>query len=36
MDTLLGLYNDHAFWVWLAVGATFLAFKVHTDSGWML
>ena len=36
MDTLLGLYNDHAFWVWLAVGAAFLAFEVHTGSGWML
>ena len=36
MDQLLGLYNDHAFWVWLAVGAAFLAFEVHTGSGWML
>src|SRR5258708_1637823 len=36
MDTLLGLYSDHAFWVWLAVGAGFLAFEVHTGSGWML
>lgn len=36
MDMLVGLYNEHTFWVWLAVGGAFLAFELHTGSGWML
>jgi len=30
------LFASHPFWVWLAVGAVFLAIEVVTGSGWLL
>jgi membrane protein implicated in regulation of membrane protease activity len=36
METIFHLYNDHAFWVWLAIGGVLLAIEVATGSGWLL
>jgi membrane protein implicated in regulation of membrane protease activity len=36
MDTVSAFYFAHPFWVWLAIGAVFLAIEVITGSGWML
>ena len=36
MDAIDAFYFAHPFWVWLAVGAAFLAIEVATGSGWML
>jgi membrane protein implicated in regulation of membrane protease activity len=36
MQTLLLLYESHPFWVWLAIGAVFLALEVPTASGYLL
>ncbi|MGI8839230.1 MAG: NfeD family protein [Caulobacteraceae bacterium] len=36
MDAVGAFYFAHPFWVWLAVGAVFLAVEVATGSGWML
>jgi membrane protein implicated in regulation of membrane protease activity len=36
MDAVSAFYFAHPFWVWLAVGAIFLAIEVVTGSGWML
>ncbi len=36
MDAVGTFYFAHPFWVWLAVGAAFLAVEVATGSGWML
>ncbi len=35
METVSAFFA-HPFWVWLAVGAAFLAIEVATGSGWML
>ena len=36
MDAVGAFYFAHPFWVWLAIGAVFLAIEVVTGSGWML
>ena len=36
MDAIGHFYFTHPFWVWLAIGAVFLAIEVATGSGWML
>ena len=36
LQTLDALYTAHPFWVWLAVGAIFLAFELPTASGYLL
>jgi membrane protein implicated in regulation of membrane protease activity len=36
MQTILTIYETHPFWVWLAVGAVFLAIEVPTASGYLL
>ncbi len=36
MQSLLVIYETHPFWVWLAVGAVFLALEVPTASGYLL
>ena len=36
MDTLGAFYFAHPFWVWLAIGAVFLAVELATGSGWLL
>ncbi|CAN5437137.1 NfeD family protein [soil metagenome] len=36
MDGLMAFYATHPFWVWLAVGAIFLAVEVATGTGWLL
>src|SRR5450432_2939667 len=36
MDAVSAFYFAHPFWVWLAIGAVFLAIEVVTGSGWML
>jgi len=36
MDGLMSFYAAHPFWVWLAVGAIFLAIEVATGTGWLL
>jgi inner membrane protein len=36
MQTLLLIYETHPFWVWLAIGAVFLALEVPTASGYLL
>jgi hypothetical protein len=36
LNTLDSLYLSHPFWVWLAVGAIFLAAEVPTASGYLL
>jgi inner membrane protein len=36
MDTVSAFAFAHPFWVWLAIGAVFLAIEVVTGSGWML
>ena len=36
LQTLDTLYLTHPFWVWLAVGAIFLAAEVPTASGYLL
>jgi hypothetical protein len=36
MQTLLLIYESHPFWVWLAIGAVFLALEVPTASGYLL
>jgi membrane protein implicated in regulation of membrane protease activity len=36
MQTLVIIYETHPFWVWLAIGAVFLAFEVPTASGYLL
>jgi membrane protein implicated in regulation of membrane protease activity len=36
MQTILVIYETHPFWVWLAIGAVFLALEVPTASGYLL
>jgi len=36
MTWLVELYGAHPFWIWLAIGAVFLAAEVSTGSGWLL
>lgn len=36
MESLTGLYASHPFWVWVAIGAIFLAVEVATGTGWLL
>jgi inner membrane protein len=36
MQALLLIYESHPFWVWLAIGAVFLALEVPTASGYLL
>ena len=36
MGWLIDLYGTHPFWIWLAIGAVFLAGEVSTGSGWLL
>jgi hypothetical protein len=36
MQSLLLIYESHPFWVWLAIGAVFLALEVPTASGYLL
>lgn len=36
MDAIQAFYLAHPFWVWLAVGAAFLAVEVMTGSGYLL
>jgi membrane protein implicated in regulation of membrane protease activity len=36
MTWLVDLYATHPFWIWLAVGAVFLAAEVSTGTGWLL
>ena len=36
MDSIYAFYLGHPFWVWLAVGAVFLAVEVMTGSGYLL
>ena len=36
MDTLVNLALAYPFWVWLGVGAVFLAIELSTGSGWLL
>lgn len=36
MTWLIDLYGTHPFWIWLAIGAVFLAGEVSTGSGWLL
>ena len=36
MDWLLDLYATYPFWIWLAVGALFLAAEIASGSGWLL
>jgi len=36
MDAVGAFVFTHPFWVWLAIGAVFLAIEVATGSGWML
>ena len=36
MDAVGAFYFAHPFWVWLAIGAVFLAIEVVSGSGWML
>jgi membrane protein implicated in regulation of membrane protease activity len=36
MDTVFSLLLSHPFWVWMAVGAIFLAIELMTGSGWLL
>ena len=36
MTWLIDLYGTHPFWIWLAIGAVFLAVEVSTGSGWLL
>ncbi|MGZ8362725.1 MAG: NfeD family protein [Caulobacteraceae bacterium] len=36
MDVLTNLYLDHPFWVWLAVGAVFLAVEIATGTSYLL
>ena len=36
MDAVGVFVFTHPFWVWLAIGAVFLAVEVATGSGWML
>jgi membrane protein implicated in regulation of membrane protease activity len=36
VQTLLLIYESHPFWVWLAIGAVFLALEVPTASGYLL
>lgn len=36
MSWLIDLYGTHPFWIWLAIGAVFLAGEVSTGSGWLL
>lgn len=36
MHGLMLFYATHPFWVWLAVGAVFLAVEVATGTGWLL
>ncbi|MDQ2859412.1 MAG: NfeD family protein [Pseudomonadota bacterium] len=36
MDAVGAFVFTHPFWVWLAIGAVFLAVEVATGSGWML
>jgi membrane protein implicated in regulation of membrane protease activity len=36
MQTIVLLYESHPFWVWLAIGAVFLALEVPTASGYLL
>jgi membrane protein implicated in regulation of membrane protease activity len=36
MEAVSALYFDHPFWVWMAIGALFLAIEVATGSGYLL
>ena len=36
MDPVSAFYATHPFWVWLAIGAMFLAIELVTGSGWLL
>ena len=36
MEMALNVLQLHPFWVWLAIGALFLAVEIVTGSGWML
>jgi membrane protein implicated in regulation of membrane protease activity len=36
MGVVEALYLAHPFWVWLAIGAVFLAVELATGSGWLL
>ena len=36
MDAVGAFYFAHPFWVWLAIGAVFLAVELATGSGWLL
>ncbi len=36
MDSVSSLLLAHPFWVWMAVGAVFLAIELMTGSGWLL
>jgi membrane protein implicated in regulation of membrane protease activity len=36
MDAAQAFWFAHPFWVWLAVGAVFLAVELATGSGWLL
>jgi membrane protein implicated in regulation of membrane protease activity len=36
MPDPMTLYATHPFWVWMAIGAAFLAVEVMTGSGWLL
>lgn len=36
MNALIDLYQAHAFWTWLGLGAALLAIEVAFGSGWLL
>lgn len=36
MSTLLGIYVEHPFWAWAALGALLLAIEAGAGSGWLL
>ena len=36
MDAVANIYLDHPFWVWLAIGALFLAAEIATSTGYLL
>jgi membrane protein implicated in regulation of membrane protease activity len=36
MDLLADFYATHVVWIWIGVGAAFLAVEVATGSGWLL
>ncbi len=36
MDAVSAFFSAHPLWVWLAIGAIFLAIELMTGSGWLL